>query len=199
MRIGIGLDLFEEGYKVNIFGLRIPIPFEVRDPRDIMETWGISYSEKAIFLRWGTKCKILWMPWDWGSCVRSEVLNSKHELEKQGGYIYQLGQPRLNEDDRKEYTDTYTYVLKSGEVQNRVATYYVGEMEWRWRIFHRLYKYGIKIGPKIISRTINVTFDNEVGEKSGSWKGGCTGCGYKIRKNESPYECLRRMERERKF
>lgn len=32
-----------------------------------------------------------------------------------------------------------------------------------------------------------------------SWKGGTIGCGYALRPNESPYECLKRMEQERKF
>jgi hypothetical protein len=50
-----------------------------------------------------------------------------------------------------------------------------------------------------ISTDIDVNFDKEVGKKKGSWKGGVTGCGYKMRKSESPLECLRRMEKERKF
>lgn len=199
MRVSIGLDLFEEGYKLNLCGLYLKLPVKARDPRDIMETWGVSYSDRALFLRWANKCKIIWMPWDLGSCVRREVINTKGYLEKESDYKWEDGKLIKSEDDRQEYTDTYTYTLKSGEIQNRIAKYYVGEMEWRWRIFHWLYKKGIKLGPKVVSRTISVTFNDEVGERTGSWKGGAMGCGYEMKPNELPYDCLRRMERERKF
>jgi len=39
----------------------------------------------------------------------------------------------------------------------------------------------------------------EVGERTGEWKGGTTGCGYQMLPNETPLETLRRMEKERKF
>jgi hypothetical protein len=39
----------------------------------------------------------------------------------------------------------------------------------------------------------------EAGKRKGSWKGGTLGCGYELKKNETPLECLRRMESEREF
>ena len=48
-------------------------------------------------------------------------------------------------------------------------------------------------------RTIDVHFSKEVGERKGSWKGGVMGCGYTLNENETPLECLQRMEVERKF
>jgi hypothetical protein len=54
--------------------------------------------------------------------------------------------------------------------------------------------------PRMKSRTsIDIRFDQEVGERTGSWKGGCTGCGWDMLQCETPLEALRRMERERKF
>ena len=50
-----------------------------------------------------------------------------------------------------------------------------------------------------VIRSIDVQFDKEVGERTGSWKGGTVGCGYEMLPNESPYQCLKRMEQERKF
>lgn len=50
-----------------------------------------------------------------------------------------------------------------------------------------------------VIRSIDVEFDGEVGERTGSWKGGTIGCEYELRPNETPYECLKRMEQERKF
>lgn len=83
----------------------------------------------------------------------------------------------------------YQYVLESGEVQNRIATIQPEMRRWTrwWLPWSKTRHY------------IDVQFDGEVGEETGSWKGGTLGCGYEMRKDESPRECLRRMERERKF
>lgn len=50
-----------------------------------------------------------------------------------------------------------------------------------------------------IRTDIDVEFDKEVGERTGSWKGGVLGCGWGLLPGETPYECLKRMERERLF
>lgn len=86
-------------------------------------------------------------------------------------------------------THPYVYTLRSGKVQNRQATIKVETRRWQrwWLPFRR------------VSRTIDVRFDDEVGERTGSWKGGCIGCSYEMLPNESPLDTLRRMERERKF
>ena len=86
-------------------------------------------------------------------------------------------------------THSYRYVLKSGEVQERQATINAELRRWsRWWIPF-----------KKVVRSIDVTFSDEVGERSGSWKGGCIGCGYEMLPNERPVDTLRRMEHERKF
>lgn len=86
-------------------------------------------------------------------------------------------------------THPYRYIRRSGEVQERTATINVESRLWtRYWLPHRLYK-----------RTINVEFNDEVGERTGSWKGGTIGCGYDMLTGETPLQCLRRMERERKF
>lgn len=87
----------------------------------------------------------------------------------------------------------FTYVLKSGEVQNRTARIKTEEREWRWRAFKWL-KY-----PSMIRRTISIDFNDEVGEETGSWKGGTTGCSYELLKGETPLQALRRMELNRNF
>src|SRR6185295_15207727 len=88
-------------------------------------------------------------------------------------------------DHRKIYTAVYTYVRKSGEAQKRTATFYVEEREWRWKMFHRL---PFSFGPKQVRRFINIQFDDEVGEGTGSWKGGTTGCSYDLKPGETPME-----------
>lgn len=86
----------------------------------------------------------------------------------------------------------YEYALKNGEVQQRRAAVFVERMTWvaRW--------YPL-IPIKKVSTAIDVSFNKEVGEGEGSWKGGCLSCGYDMSFGETPLETLRRMERERKF
>jgi len=199
---GFGLYLFEEGFSFLFLKWFFKLRFlPRREPRDFIESWSVSYSDKAIFIYFGVKetsrnnyssrVKILWMPWDWGPCVRRQIVNNDGVLvDEISDY-----QPPYR-DNRKIHTAPYTYTRNNGDIQNRIATFTEGEMEWRWRITHKL---PFRIGPKKVSRSIWVSFDNEIGEKTGSWKGGCTGCGYEMLSFEKPLDTLRRMEAERKF
>jgi hypothetical protein len=83
----------------------------------------------------------------------------------------------------------YRYVLRSGKVQERTATIKVETRRWTRPWIPRV----------LFKKTIDVNFDDEVGERSGSWKGGTIGCGYDMLPGELPVDTLRRMERERKF
>lgn len=84
---------------------------------------------------------------------------------------------------------SYRYVLHDGTVQNRIATIKSETRRWTrpW------------IPYKQVSRSIDVNFNEEVGERSGSWKGGVMGCSYEMLPHEQAIDTLRRMERERKF
>lgn len=97
------------------------------------------------------------------------------------------------EDQPYSETYPYTYVLKSGEVQKRSAT--VSKRR------HILGRRGLsRLGwPTRIRESIDIAFDNEVGERSGSWKGGTVGCGYDLLPGETMLQSLRRMERDREF
>lgn len=83
----------------------------------------------------------------------------------------------------------YRYVFRDGTEQHRVATIKVETRRWTrpWLPRER------------ISRAIDVKFDQEIGERTGSYKGGCVGCGYEMRPSETAVDTLRRMERERRF
>jgi hypothetical protein len=87
----------------------------------------------------------------------------------------------------------YTYTLRSGEVQHRTATISRQRHIITWRAFKAIGK------PRWIKEGIDIEFDGEVGERSGSWKGGCLGCSYDLRPGETMEQALRRMEAERKF
>lgn len=91
----------------------------------------------------------------------------------------------------KHQSFNYTYRLNDGSIQNRIATIKCIERRtWGWKWFP---------WKKYIRTDIDISFNGEVGEKAGSWKGGCIACSYDILPNETPEQCLRRMEQERKF
>lgn len=96
-------------------------------------------------------------------------------------------------DDRdRAYSEKhgFRYVLNSGKVQHREAKCFVEERQWHRKWFPFL---------KMNKRVIDVSFSDEVGERTGSWKGGTVGCSYDLLPSETIVECLRRMEKERKF
>ena len=100
---------------------------------------------------------------------------------------------RRHSQDLLTETHPYTYLMKSGVVQERVATITVSEGEWRrrWLTWTPLLA--------LVRKSIDVQFSEGVGERVDSWKGGCIGCSYEMRPGEAPLDTLRRMERDRKF
>lgn len=96
-------------------------------------------------------------------------------------------------DGREMFEFPYRYVLKNGTAQERTAAVYVERREWRALCLRWTTLFAKR------RQCIDIAFSDEVGERSGSWKGGCTGCGYDLLPNETAEQCLRRMERERKF
>jgi hypothetical protein len=151
---------------------------------------GAAFNELVICR--GYKSKFIHMPWrlDW---VRTS------NLKKDGTWEHETpGNSKDFWDNKwkdilwsKSYP--YTYVLKSGKVQERTATLRVEEREWRpiWFKWTKLFRR--------VRKTINIDFSDEVGERTGSWKGGTTGCSYEMKHGELPVQTLRRMEKERKF
>lgn len=184
--------------------LHLPFHTGILDCGDESREWGfyIFYhgflSETQLVICKGKKSKYISFPWN------LEWYRTSH-LESWGP-----NQPMVwlteKKGERKDYWDTekwgnklwsetypYTYKLNSGEIQERQATVKVVEREWRrkWLPFTTLFNQ--------VVRNIDITFDKEVGERTGSWKGGTVGCGWDLKPNETPYQCLKRMEQERKF
>ena len=148
--------------------------------------WGVYWHASAIWFCWGKKIKSFNMPWSW-DFIKHEVLNKDGEWEKAADICSDIGDGRVLE----KYP--YGYMLDKGVLQRRTATIYVERREWRWKWFKWLG------WPKRVAKTIDVKFDKEVGEESGSYKGGVLGCGYDMLPNETAEECLIRMEIHRKF
>lgn len=83
----------------------------------------------------------------------------------------------------------YQYVLKDGTIQNRTATIFSETRRWTRPWLPRT----------LVHKSINVEFNEEVGERSGSWKGGVLGTGFAMKEGETPLQAMRRMERDQKF
>jgi hypothetical protein len=208
--VALALCMFEEGFSLHVRlgwpNIFIKLPFLRRwhhEPDEMMESWGFSWFWDNVHLNWGRHTKIVHLPWAW-EWVRSSYLMPDgqtwaHELRSWRRHSH-LGtkcdaKHFLPSTDLPQWTEKhpYRYVLRSSEVQEREATIRVHEMEWRWRWFTWLPL------PRLVKRSIDVNFNDEVGERAGSWKGGCLGCGYDLYPDETPHEALRRMERDRKF
>lgn len=162
--------------------------------------WGIGYHNQTVWIYKGGKGNMngggkWWtfhVPWqyDW---VRTSM------LKKDGTWEHEIGGNR-KDFYKKEWKDIlwmetypYTYILKSGTIQNRLATVKVSEMEHR-----QIWLKWTSLGNRI-RKSIDIDFSDEVGERTGSWKGGTLGCGYNMKHGELPEQTLRRMEKERTF
>lgn len=174
------------------FTLYVHVPRWPNRDYDVDRGYGFSFADTGLHLYWGKRTKVLWYPWSWDFYKRWElVAGESYAKDRQ---IWVEVPPRMPHGQlATKSTAPYTYKLRSGEQQNVTATYYVSHAEWRWRWLKWL------PWPRRTESSIWVDFSEEVGEGRGSWKGGTLGCGYRLKPGESPLECLRRMEAERRF
>lgn len=184
---------------INIF-LRLPIKLKNDDIMQDPE-YGFNYHGRALWIHWGIwngkkkQVLIIHMPWYYGSSFKQEYFNWEGvyfmtvEHRDRGGFLSTYDAMEQIKNFLSGVYD-YTYTLKSGEVQQRKARIYVTKQYWKMHWFPFIHK---------VSKCINVTFSDEVGERTGTWKGGCISCGYEMKPGETPEQTLRRMERERKF
>jgi len=182
--IHAGLGLFR-------FAIAFPWKWTVPDNMQCSgPRFGFTFFERELHLYYGKdNTMVLGMPWAWEH-VRHQVIDKCSNLHD---YIAEYDNPQSYKDYRYIESHPFIYVLKSGEVQNRTATIYADEREWRWKWFQWL------LYPNKIQRSIQIDFDKEVGERTDSWKGGWISCSYEILPGETPYKCLMRMQKERKF
>lgn len=152
------------------------------------QQWGFSMLDDALHLHWNERTKVIWLPW-------LHKIHQRHEVRRpDGSWVPYVPHYEEKEPDGRETFDfPYSYKLKRGEIQNRTASVYVERRAWRpkWFTWTSLFEKE--------RQNIDVQFSDEVGERTGSWKGGCIGCGYEMLPGETAEQTLRRMERERKF
>ena len=182
---------FKQNYSLDfclIWGMfHITLPFKTKRKADCeWLSYGINTFEKTIMCYWGEKLKILDLPFV------SYRFEYHRVVDKQGKWID--GDNSWDNKDIHRETYNYTYTLESGEVQHRKATCFVEERQWRRKWVPYFFPFS-----KMIRKSIEIEFNDEVGERSGSWKGGTLGCGYDMKKGETMEQTLRRMEKERKM
>jgi len=144
--------------------------------------------EFGLTFHWGMWRKSFDWPWDLHTLAYEEQLAD-------GSWRKVLYSFEKDENTEEVYSEQhpYTYTLRSGEVQHRTATV----SKRRHVLCRRAFK---RLGwPCWVKESIDVEFDGEVGERTGSWKGGCIGCDYDLLSGEAMVDALRRMESERKF
>lgn len=195
----IALDLFEEHFSLNLRGLWlnvfIALPFLQRwhrEPAEIMESWGVSCRDGYLCFEWGhgrrKSFDLFWRHW----------VQVSHDVRRADGSwaphvgSWEEGRDGKEPDGRHLEVFPYRYLLKNGTLQERTATVHVERRERRLKCLRRL-PFGR------VSYAIDVTFSDEVGERSGSWKGGTIGCSYGLKPGETAARCLKRMETERRF
>lgn len=179
-------DLGDRMLFLEIWRLTVVLPLGVVPhpwpPMDGPEWSAYASSKFGLTFRWGMRRKSFDWPWMLHTLAYEKQMPDGSWVD-----VFYW--------DAKPYSEQhpYTYTLRSGTVQNRIATVskrrhvltYQGTRRIKW--------------PRWIRESIDIEFDDEVGERSGSWKGGTIGCGYDLRSGESLLDCLRRMERERTF
>lgn len=183
--------------------IHLPIRTGIQDCTSA--AWGAVYMEDALMVyhggsgnfEGGPKTKLFYMPWSlqWyrtstlltGGPWYHHIYNHKTcwpvDRNLPGGYKW-IADNRWQE--HHNFLDKY-----DGSTVG--ATISVQEREWRrkWLMWTPLF--GLK------RKTIEIEFDQEVGRHKGEWKGGTIGCSYEMIGNETPLECLTRMQIEREF
>jgi len=194
---------FDNRPRINLdlifFNLSLILPFRNKwtDECDCPK-WGISIHNNTFWIYRGGKGNMnggnKWWTWhipfitkEW---MRTSILLKndtwEHETKSNRKDFYKDEWKQKRKSWTYDYTDSY-----DGEII--LTTIYVGEKEWRpkWLKWTKLFN--------IINRYIDVEFSKECGRKKGEWKGGILGCSYILLPNEEPLDCLKRMEKERKF
>lgn len=198
-RWAIALIKFEDHWSFQFFCLWIRLWSSRTSPKgDMLDKWGWEYDRdhSHLCLSWRDRRKYINMPWAWDHCQVEVMLRNgifvpydRFRTQREDPKIAEIPEPV----NRYRETFSYHYILRSGVIQVRTATVTVERRTWKWRWFKWL------PWPRMVRTSICVEFSDEVGEETGSWKGGCIGCGWDLKRGETPEQCLRRMEAERKF
>ena len=185
---------------LGFFSLTIILPFYDKEWENECDPpkWGIAIHNNTFWVYRGGKGNDKggnkWWTYDFPFINKKWMRTSV--LLKDGTWANETPGNKMNfyEDSWNEKKMTYTYEYTDsydGEVIP--TTIYVDEREWRpkWLTWTKLFRE--------VRRTIDIHFSKECGRRKGSWKGGTIGCSYELLKDETPIECIKRMEKEREM
>jgi hypothetical protein len=160
------------------------------DDRD--RGWGWYFIDSSLKLEWGDWHTYWDLPFT--SCVlcATQILSLSRNrvvFDATGKKFLDTYEERQKVIDANCGNYPYRYELLNGEQQMVTAKVHVERhiRRRKWLPF------------RVNDDSILVEFSEEVGSERGSWKGGCTGCGWTMRPKETVLACVRRMERERRF
>lgn len=181
--------------------IHLPIKTGIQDCESA--AWGINIHDNTLWIYIGGGGNFeggkKWITWYFPFLTKNWYRTSI--LLKDGSWKHEFQNERLGrenkcfwKDEWKERQASWNYdYIDSYDNSIIPTTIYVEEREWRpkWLQWTKLFA--------ITNKTIDVHFSKEVGKRKGSWKGGTVGCSYTLLPNETPLDCLKRMEKERKF
>ena len=168
-------------------------PYQSVFEKSYTHRYGITFFERQIHFHWD-ETKVINLPWHW-EIVRHDLLlpggsvyySNRYPLKKkqQSFYWYEVLEGKRSPYPEygvsvkaAEYIDII-HTLKNGTVQKAKIRLAGEEREWRWKWLRWL------PWPRFIRRTVDCSSDIELGERSGSWKGGMMGWSCEWRKNET--------------
>lgn len=201
---------FNSYYSINfcfIWGaLNIKLPFKTKLPEGCsLPRYGFTLYENSIMFYTGGKYDKDWGQVTFGGChvwyipffsykFEGHWIKDKNNqwvlMDNKLAKINSKSAWDFRQEDALLYESDFEYELNSGEIQHRIAKYTHEKRQWGRKWFPFL---------KMTHEVIDVNFNDEVGERSGSWKGGTVGCTYEIKPSETPEHCFSRMIVERTF
>lgn len=150
--------------------------------------YGFYLFDRSFVLCWGQKSKHFDLPFFTYTFESTEIMGADGEwidiTKRPDRFDIRDSEQVLNE------TFDFTYTLKSGKVQKRRVRCTKERWSWHRKWFPFLKKVRVDM---------DMSFSDEVGERSGSWKGGVVGTSEELKPNETLAEAIRRVERDRKF
>jgi len=149
-------------------------------------SWGIACHDWYIKFSWGQHSKNFDVPWRSCKFVSHERLLVDGTWAVYRGHEYDPATKSLVKDEYHQEQHPFFYLLSNGKVQERIAIVCAERWTWQLRYFPWI---------KHIRYSMEVRFNDEVGDESGSWKGGVTGTGYELKSGETLGQCLRRMQK----
>ena len=180
--------------------LYIRLPYKTGKQCSQSPAWGVSIHNNTfwIYIGGNNQSGPKWIFW-WFPFVTKEWFRTSILL-KDGTWEHEFQNKRLGERNKEFWKDewkekqaswNYNYTDYDGTVV--LTTIYLEEIEWRPKWFQWTNMFAL------VRRRINVNFSSEIGKEKNSWKGGVIGCTHDLLPNEAPLDCLKRMEKERKF